>query len=96
MEGKKTNHSGRKTMLTQLVQQDVPHLNIAQLSGHKNLKSIESYSFPSEKQQKNMSHKISGKQWPLSDTTNFHSNLLAQHLVHAVFSLDSMLLETTL
>ena len=40
LEGKKTNHSGRKTMLTGLVQQDIPHLHIAQLSRHKNLKAV--------------------------------------------------------
>ena len=72
LHGKKNNHSGRKTMLTRLVQKDVPHLHVAQLSGHKNLKSIDSYATPSSNQQREMSYIISGKsQSPLCDRSNF-------------------------
>jgi len=38
------NHSGRKTMIQTLSENDIPLTHIAQLSGHKNLKSIENYS----------------------------------------------------
>jgi len=38
------NHSGRKTMIQTLSENDIPPTHIAQLSGHRNLKSIENYS----------------------------------------------------
>ena len=38
------NHSARKTMIQTLSESDVPPTQIAQLSGHKSLKSIENYS----------------------------------------------------
>lgn len=55
------NHSGRKTMIQML--SDIPSKQIAQLSGHKNLKSIENYSTVSTvstKQQMHMSIVLSG------------------------------------
>ena len=57
IHGRKTNHSARKTMVTRLVQSNIH----AQLTGHKNLKSLDSYSVASVGQQKSMSHIISGK-----------------------------------
>ena len=53
------NHSGRKTMVQRLCEQDVPPTQIAQLSGHKNLKSIENYSSVSTRQQMYMSNVLS-------------------------------------
>ena len=47
--GKKTNHSARKTMITKLVQNNTNPLHVAQLTGHKNLKSLDSYSVVSKK-----------------------------------------------
>ena len=38
------NHSGRKTVIHTLSENDIPPTHIAQLSGHKNLKSIKNYS----------------------------------------------------
>ena len=67
--GKKTNHSARKTTITKLVEQDINPLHVAQLSGHKNIKSIDSYSVASKKQQRRMSHLISGAT-PLKDSSN--------------------------
>ena len=61
LHGRKTNHSARKTMVTRLVQSNIHPLHVAQLSGHKNLKSLDSYSVASVGQQKSMSHIISGK-----------------------------------
>lgn len=52
------NHSARKTMIQTLSENNVPPTQIAQLSGHKNLKSIENYSHLSTKQQMNMSHML--------------------------------------
>ena len=54
------NHSGRKTMIQTLVNNDLPPTDIMQLSGHKNVQSITSYSTVSQKQQLNMSHTLTG------------------------------------
>ena len=62
LQGKKTNHSARKTMIRRLVEKDVSPLMIAQLSGHKNLKSLDSYSHASVTQQRSMSLLISGQE----------------------------------
>ena len=59
LDGKHTNHSARRTMISTLRHQNVNPLDISQLSGHKNLKSIDSYSAVSEDQQKKMSLLIS-------------------------------------
>ena len=53
------NHSGRKTMIQTLSEHDIPPTQIAQLSGHKNLKRIENYSTVSTKQQMHMSKVLS-------------------------------------
>ena len=53
------NHSSRKTMIQTLSENDIPPTHIAQLSGHKNLKSIENYSKVSTKQQMQMSKVLS-------------------------------------
>ncbi len=52
------NHSARKTLIQTLSENEVPPTQIAQLSGHKNLKSIENYSHLSTKQQMNMSRML--------------------------------------
>ena len=70
ISGKKTNHSARKTMITKLVQNDVNPLHVAQLTGHKCLKSLDSYSKASLEQQKRMSHMISGHDKPMQNITN--------------------------
>lgn len=54
------NHSGKKTMIQTLVKNDVPPTDIMQLSGHKNVQIITSYSNVSQKQQLNMSHTLTG------------------------------------
>lgn len=55
---KLTNHSARKTMIQTLSEKGVPPSHIAQLSGHRNLKSIENYSALSTKQQQSMSNML--------------------------------------
>ena len=47
-------------MIQTLVNNDVPPTDIMQLSGHKNVQSITSYSTVSQKQQLNMSHTLTG------------------------------------
>ena len=53
------NHRSRKTMIQTLSENDIPPSHMAQLSGHKNLKSIENYSKVSTKQQMKMSQVLS-------------------------------------
>ena len=52
--GKKTNHSIRKTMCTNLIQAGVSPLLVQQLSGHENLQSLNNYGTASKSQQKMM------------------------------------------
>ena len=59
LPGKHTNHSACRTIITTLRHKNISALDISQLSGHKNLKSIDSYSEASEEQQKQMSLLIS-------------------------------------
>ena len=53
------NHSGRKTMIQTLTNNDIQATDIIQLSGHKNLQSMTNYSVVSEKQQVKMSRTLS-------------------------------------
>ena len=55
-----TNHSGRKRMIQKLNDQEVPPTHIMQISGHKNVQSLNDYSSLSEKQQRNISNILSG------------------------------------
>lgn len=48
-------HSGRITMMQTLTNNDIPPTDIVQLSGHKNVQSVASYSTISENQQMKMS-----------------------------------------
>ena len=72
LQGRKTNHSARKTMCARLITNDVTPTHVAQLSGHKNLKSLDSYASASTTQQKMMSNIFTGhgQKQPLNDTTN--------------------------
>ena len=55
-EGKKvTNHSVRKTCISRLLDAEVPENFVAQLSCHKNTKSLQSYKSASAKYQKRTS-----------------------------------------
>lgn len=59
IQGRKTNHSARKTTVTALVHENIPDTRIMQLSGHKNVQSINTYSSASIEQQKEMSNILS-------------------------------------
>ena len=50
-----TNHSVRKTCISRLIDADIPENFVAQLSGHKNLKSLDSYKSASTAHQRKMS-----------------------------------------
>ena len=55
LPGNVTNHSVRKTCISRLMDAEVPVNYVAQLSGHKNLKSLDSYKTASDEQQPKMS-----------------------------------------
>ena len=58
--GKKiANHSVRKTAIGRLLDANVPENFVAQLSGHKNLESLQSYKIPSMQHQRRMSETLS-------------------------------------
>ena len=46
-----TNHSGRKTLTQTLLDHDVPPTQIIQVTGHKNLQSVNNYSAMGERQE---------------------------------------------
>jgi hypothetical protein len=56
---KKTNHSGRKTAVQTLLRAEVPPTSVMQLTGHKNVQSLNSYSSLSVLQQQQMSKTLS-------------------------------------
>ena len=58
-KGKISNHSARKTSITNMLNCDVNPLHVQQMSGHKNLESLHAYNVASMKQQKHMSNVIS-------------------------------------
>ena len=84
---RKVNHTGRHMALTALRQAGVPALEICQLSGHKNPKTLDSYSAFSVVQQTEEMAEILSKQasshGPLSaHTDNTKQNLLEKHAIH--------------
>ena len=62
----KTNHSGRETLVQKLQDNDVSPNQIVQITGHKNLQSINNYSSLRERQMENISKILSSS----SSTTN--------------------------
>lgn len=60
--GKLSNHSVRKTSISRLLDANTPEIFVAQLSGHKNLQSLQSYKSASEQHQLQMSSILSGTQ----------------------------------
>ncbi|CAB4010056.1 zinc finger MYM-type 2-like, partial [Paramuricea clavata] len=59
LPGNITNHSVRKTCISRLMDADIPENYVAQLSGHKNLKSLDSYKSASTAHQRKMSFVLS-------------------------------------
>ena len=60
--GKYSNHPVRKTCIKTLLDSGVSHNSVAQLSGHKSLKRLDSYAVASHQQQRQMSKILSGKE----------------------------------
>ena len=59
LEGRKTNHSTRKTFATTLLDADVPNSEVAQLGGWKSIQTINEYDAPNIKKQKSVSDILS-------------------------------------
>ena len=55
----KTNHSDRKTLVQKLQDSGVPPTQIVQITGHKNLQSVNNYSSLREQQMENILHILS-------------------------------------
>ena len=67
LPGNVTNHSVRKTCISRLMDAEVPVNYVAQLSEHKNLKSLDSYKTASDDHQRKMSLLLSsGTKSPIS------------------------------
>ena len=62
--GKVSNHSVRKTGISRLLDNDVPPTFVTQLSGHKNIESLNSYHCASKEHQKQMSRILSSGDEP--------------------------------
>ena len=56
---RKSNHSARKTGIQYLLHAGIPPTNVQQLSGYKNMQSLNSYSTLFSNQQQKMSHILS-------------------------------------
>ena len=91
LQGKKTNHSIWKTMITTLAKHDVPDTQIVQLSGHRNLQSLNAYKKASLQQQKDMSHLLSDAERK-EDQSNarLHSHQQAQTSFRVLNSQDAL------
>ena len=71
LQGNITNHSVRKTCISRLMDAEVPVNYVAQLSGHKNLKSLDSYKAASVEHQRKTSYVLSrsGEQSSMHSST---------------------------
>ena len=59
LPGNISNHSVRKTCISRLMDADLPENYVAQLSGHKNLRSLDAYKLASQSHQRRMSMVLS-------------------------------------
>ena len=94
---RKTNHAGRKTLVQKLQDNDVPPNQIIQITGHKNLQSINNYSGLRERQMESISNILSttaSTSREVSDVSQrqqgaFHSSVGAPPLRHYQLSTNS-------
>lgn len=61
IQGHKTNHSVRRTVINRLIESGVPDHVTAQLSGHKSVASIAAYANPGLNQQHGMASILMGE-----------------------------------
>ena len=70
LEGRKTNHSARKTTIQTLKDNNVQDTDVMKITGHKNAMSLKSYYEPSIKKQKQLSSMLSKKLTQQSQITS--------------------------
>ena len=94
LKGRKTNHSVRNTTVERLCQVNVPDSTVIQVTGHRNIKSLNSYKTPSLNQQENISH-LSGYTPGQASNTSIFTDVTnttidnSRHLPIRVFQLQS-------
>ena len=66
---KLVNHSTRKHLVQKLVDSNIPPNEIVQITGHKNINSLNNYSAISDKRQQQVSAVLSGGKEPSSCTS---------------------------
>ena len=91
----KTNHSARKTGIKKLLHADIPPTDVMQISGHKNVQSLNSYSVISNEQQKNLSRILtvdnssSKENNPLLTDNEQLDAVLVEQLLNDDFSIET-------
>jgi hypothetical protein len=73
-EKKLTNSSSRKYLIQKLRDKNIPPTDIMQISGHKNIQSINSYSNITDKQQQTYSNHLSNTDDHCNDVNNNNPN----------------------
>ena len=76
----KTNYSGGKTLMQKLQHSGVPSNQIIQITGHKNLQSVNNYSSLREKQMESISRFLSSTTKAATNVAKTENNLTAQPL----------------
>ena len=76
----KTNHSGRKTLVQKLQDSGVSPNQIIQITGHKNVQSVNNYSSLREKQMESISRILSSTTKAATNVAQTENNLTAQPL----------------
>ena len=76
----KTNHNGRKTLVQKLQDSGVPPNQIIQITGHKNVQSVNNYSSLREKEMESISRILSSTTKAATNVAQTENNLTAQHL----------------
>ena len=74
----KTNYSGRKTLVQKLQHNGVPPNQIIQITGHKNLQSVNNYSSLREQQMESISRILSSTTKAATNVAQTENNLTAQ------------------
>ena len=72
-----TNHSARKTLVQKLQDNNIPPTQIVQITGHKNLQSVNNYSSLREQQQQDISSILSS----VPNVSNTRSSLSSQETI---------------
>ena len=72
LSGHNANHSARKTTVEKLCRSNIPDSTVMQVTGHKNVQSLNAYKKPSLEQQEQLPHIISNYEANQSTSTAIH------------------------